>query len=104
MQAQEINGVTLESALAIVRAAGFKVTKAKAAKVTERPAFNCLGKPMSALYDPNYKMRNKATRAPYAVSSAGLGIARGMFKQAIEAKHNGNAALIADILLRNGVR
>lgn len=47
----------LEQALAAVKAAGYRVTKPKAKKATAKPKFNALGLPMSASYDPNYKMK-----------------------------------------------
>lgn len=46
----------LEQALATVKAAGYRVTKPKAKKA-EKPKLNALGLPMSASYDPNYKMK-----------------------------------------------
>jgi hypothetical protein len=46
----------LNEALAVVKAAGYRVTKSKAPKAAA-PALNCLGLPMSASYDPNYKMK-----------------------------------------------
>ena len=46
----------LEQALAAVKAAGYRVTKPKAAKAAA-PKLNALGLPMSASYDPNYRMK-----------------------------------------------
>lgn len=54
----------LQEALTIVKAAGYKVTAPRAAKqkmVDQRRATGCnaLGLPLSPLYDPNYKVKNK---------------------------------------------
>jgi hypothetical protein len=35
--------------------------KRKPKELQERPALNALGKPMSPLYDPNYKMTHRVT-------------------------------------------
>lgn len=61
--------MTHEDAIKLLRASGYKVTKPRV-KVTERPTLNCLGLPMSAQYDPNYKRRMPLTSitrlyAPY---------------------------------------
>jgi len=48
---------TLEEALAVVRTAGFKVTKPRAKKVTAPLGLNAIGKPYGTNFDPNYKMR-----------------------------------------------
>ncbi len=48
--------LNLAEALEIVKAAGYKVTTLKA-KTVGAPTLNCLGLPMSASYDPNYKMK-----------------------------------------------
>jgi hypothetical protein len=45
----------LERALALVKAAGYRVTKPKPKATT--PALNAVGKPYGANYDPNYRMR-----------------------------------------------
>ena len=50
--------MSLEQALAIVKAAGFRVAKPKPPKVT-RPALNAIGKPHSPQYDPKYKIKHK---------------------------------------------
>ena len=47
-----------QCALAILKAAGFRVTKPKQTKVT-RPALNATGKPYSPQYDPKYKIKHK---------------------------------------------
>jgi hypothetical protein len=46
----------LEQALAVVKAAGFRVSKPKAPKAAA-PRLNALGLPMSASFDPNYRMK-----------------------------------------------
>ena len=45
----------LEQALACVRAAGFRVSKAKEKKLIL--GLNAVGKPYSEQYDPNYRMK-----------------------------------------------
>jgi hypothetical protein len=59
--------MTLELALATVKAAGYRVTKPRAKKTFKRlvdngdgtytRALNAVGKPYGENYDPNYKMR-----------------------------------------------
>jgi hypothetical protein len=62
----------LDQALAIVKAAGFRVTKPKQSKVTRR-ALNAIGKPYSPQYDPKYKIKHKpslgASVFPYGDST-----------------------------------
>jgi hypothetical protein len=48
----------LDQALAIVKAAGFRVTNPKPPKVA-RPALNAVGKPYSPQYDPKYRIKHK---------------------------------------------
>jgi len=54
----------LQEMAATLKAAGYRVTKpsAKAApkvKAAAAPKLNAIGKPYSASYDPNYKIRHK---------------------------------------------
>jgi hypothetical protein len=49
--------MTLELALATVKAAGYRVTKPRAKKMTKALGLNAVGKPYGANFDPNYKMR-----------------------------------------------
>jgi hypothetical protein len=51
----------LQSALVLVKAAGYRVSKPRATKTTERPTLNCLGLPMSPNYDPNWKRKTPLT-------------------------------------------
>lgn len=52
--------MSLEQALAVVKAAGFNVSKPRAAVKRTRPALNALGLPMSPLYDPKYRIKHKS--------------------------------------------
>ena len=61
MQPQTNHGLTIEGAIALLNAAGHKVSKPRAPKITERPALNCLGLPMSPLYDPKWKRKQPLT-------------------------------------------
>lgn len=54
----------LEQAIAVVKNAGYRVTKPKAKKAITR-SFNAVGKPFSASYDPNYKMKYRPKRYAY---------------------------------------
>lgn len=54
--------MTLEAALAVVQAAGYRITKPRAPKATA-PALNAVGKPFSPSYDPNYRVKHKTTTA-----------------------------------------
>lgn len=55
----------LQQALAVVKAAGYRVAKPKAAKPKVAPKFNALGLPMNPNYDPNYKMKYRPRRYAY---------------------------------------
>jgi hypothetical protein len=46
----------VQEAIDLLKANGYKVTKAKATKATA-PKLNALGLPMSPSYDPNYRMK-----------------------------------------------
>lgn len=61
----------LEQALAVVKAAGFRVSKPKAKAAT--PRLNALGLPMSASYDPNYRMKYR-TPALKRAQKVGTGV------------------------------
>ena len=54
--------ITLEAAIALVQAAGYRVSKPRAPKVTA-PALNAVGKPFGPQYDPNYRVKHKTTTA-----------------------------------------
>ena len=61
----------LEQALAIVKAAGYRVSKPKAKVVAK--ALNAVGKPYGANYDPNYRMKYRTPRLS-RTQSVGIGI------------------------------
>jgi hypothetical protein len=52
--------MSLEQALAIVTAAGFRVSKPKSKQVG-RPALNAVGKPYSSIFDPQRKLKHKTS-------------------------------------------
>jgi hypothetical protein len=53
--------LSLSEALAVVKAAGYRVSKPKAK--AERPTLNAIGKPYGANYDPNYRMKYRTSLA-----------------------------------------
>jgi hypothetical protein len=58
--------VTLDQALAIVKAAGYRVSKpaaAKAPKVKPALGLNAVGKPYGANFDPNYRVKHRTSTA-----------------------------------------
>jgi hypothetical protein len=56
-----MNVLQLNEALAVVKAAGFRVSKPKTKAAA--PALNALGKPMNPNFDPNYRMKYKGEPA-----------------------------------------
>lgn len=61
---------SLDEALTIVKAAGYRVSKPRAKHVKDRPVLNAIGKPYGANFDPNYKLKGVHTSltrlyAPY---------------------------------------
>ena len=66
----------LDQALAIVTAAGFRISKSKRPKAL-RPALNAVGKPYSPQYDPKYKIKHKPStghlRWPYGTNMRFVG-------------------------------
>jgi len=50
--------MSITEALAVVKAAGYRVTKPKPR--TMRPTRNAVGRPFSPSYDPNYRMKYRA--------------------------------------------
>ena len=48
----------LNEALAVVKAAGYRVSKPR--QKAEKPRLNALGLPMSPQYDPNYRMKYRS--------------------------------------------
>ena len=51
--------MSLEQALAIVKAAGLRVTKPKQQPKAARPVLNAIGKLYSPQFDPKYKIKHK---------------------------------------------
>jgi hypothetical protein len=47
----------LEHALTVVKAAGYRVSKPRASKPTATLGLSAIGKPYSANFDPNYRMK-----------------------------------------------
>ena len=52
---------SLETALAVVKAAGYRISKPRTKAKSKRPALNALGLPMSPQYDPNYRLKRSPT-------------------------------------------
>jgi hypothetical protein len=57
--------MSLQEALVVVKAAGFRVSKPRTKKLKYRPTLNAVGKPYSPQYDPNYRMKYKPRRYAY---------------------------------------
>jgi hypothetical protein len=60
--------MSLDQALSIVRAAGYRVSKPRTVRTgpsgLARPlGLNAVGKPFSPSYDPNYRIKHKTTTA-----------------------------------------
>jgi len=53
---------TIEQAIALLKAEGFRVSKPRA-KAPALPMLNAVGKPLSPLYDPNYRIKHKTSTA-----------------------------------------
>ncbi len=66
--------LNLAQALEIVKSAGYKVSSPRARAKATAPQFNCLGLPMSASYDPKYKMQYKTPLLRNDHKSIGPGI------------------------------
>jgi hypothetical protein len=56
--------MSLNEAIAVVKANGYRVSKPKATKKVA-PRLNAVGRPFSSSYDPNYKMKYKPKRYAY---------------------------------------
>jgi hypothetical protein len=57
--------MNLDQAIAVVKAAGYRVTKPRQYTIAQRvhgKHLNAIGKPYGANYDPNYRMRTPRTR------------------------------------------
>jgi hypothetical protein len=54
--------MSLEQALAIVKAAGFHISKPRTkSRTAERPALNAIGNPFSSQCDPNRNLKHKTS-------------------------------------------
>lgn len=68
------SSMMLESALALVKAAGYRVSKPRAPRDIAPLGLNAVGKPYSSQYNPNYRMKYKPRRyAPSGNSGASIG-------------------------------
>jgi len=54
--------MNIDQAIALLKAEGFRVSKPKA-KAPAKPMLNAVGKPMSPLFDPNYRIKYKTSTA-----------------------------------------
>jgi hypothetical protein len=96
----------LASALALVKAAGYRVSAPRAARATARNnGLNAIGRPYSEHFDSNYRMKYKTPRrvACAGTSTAAGSQARHAYRAAMERKHAGNPAVFADVCARQGV-
>lgn len=64
-QSGELYMSTLEMALNLVKAHGYRVSKPKEAKAKGPLGLNAVGKPYGENYDPNYKMKYRPKRYAY---------------------------------------
>jgi hypothetical protein len=56
--------VSLEQALAVVKAAGYRVSKPATAKAPKAAlGLNAIGKPYGSNFDPNYRVKHKTSTA-----------------------------------------
>jgi hypothetical protein len=53
--------LSLDAAITLLKANGYRVTKPR--ELAPKPALNAIGKPYSALYDPNYRMHYRPSMA-----------------------------------------
>jgi fructose-1,6-bisphosphatase/inositol monophosphatase family enzyme len=54
--------MNIDQAIALLKAEGFRVSKPRA-KAPQKPLLNAVGKPLSPLYDPNYRIKHKTSRS-----------------------------------------
>jgi hypothetical protein len=88
--------VQLQEALAVVKAAGYRVSKPRAKKA-EASAFNAVGKPYGANYDPNYRMKYRTPPLKRGGQSIGLGVTAERWAQMCqEAQAAWNAKVAAE--------
>jgi len=66
--------MNLTEALAIVKGAGFRVSKPRAKKASKPVGLNAVGKPYGANYDPNYRMKYRTPPLKNDHRSVGEGI------------------------------
>jgi hypothetical protein len=95
----------LASAIELVKAAGYRVSKPRATKTTAPNGLNAIGRPYSEHFDPAYRMKYKTSRrvACAGSSTAAGSNARAVYRAAMERKHAGNPAVFADVCARQGV-
>lgn len=56
------HAAAVTAAISLLKAEGYRLSKPRdTRKTVERPAFNCLGLPMSASYDPTWKRKTPLT-------------------------------------------
>jgi hypothetical protein len=66
--------VTLNEALAVVKAAGYRVSKPRAKAPAAPLGLNAVGKPYGANFDPNYRMKYRTPSLKRGGQSIGLGV------------------------------
>lgn len=57
--------MSLDQALAVVKAAGYRVTAPRVRNPVRVAQLNAIGRPYSPSYDPNYKMKYRPKRYAY---------------------------------------
>jgi len=66
--------MNLTEALAVVKAAGYRVSKPRAKKEAKPLGLNAVGKPYGANFDPNYRMKYRTPKLTNNHHSIGEGI------------------------------
>lgn len=61
--------MTIKEAIALLTANGYRVSRPRGPAPPVR-TLNAIGKPYSANFDPNYRIKHKTPRPPYAPSTA----------------------------------
>ena len=87
--------MNIDQAIALLKAEGFRVSKPRA-KATAKPLLNAVGKPLSPLYDPNYRMKHKTSTAhlfkPYGRYMQWVKVGATMLALAVLASGHSHAA------------
>lgn len=60
----------LSEAINLLKSHGYRVTKPRPVATRKENGLNAIGRPFSALYDPNYRMRYRTPRLSYGTSTA----------------------------------